>query len=203
MKEVQLECIDEYEEKDFLKDNVIDTIAACNCLVKWVIKKYFLKYKKRNFNEDMMQCGDIGIYKAYNSFKEGKGASFKTFACSCVKNEIQNFLDSYIGKKGLSKYELNNEGLISLDAPRSDTDDDLNLYNFIAIYSENKNFSNVENRLALEKAMFYLKDNERFIIERLLQGKKQNQIAKEMHLSAERVGKLKKRAFGKLKGLIN
>lgn len=40
--------------------------------------------------EDIVQEGMIGLYKAIMNFKDKKNASFKTFASTCIKNQIQS-----------------------------------------------------------------------------------------------------------------
>ena len=40
--------------------------------------------------EDITQEGMIGLYKAIINYKDDKKASFKTFASTCIKNQIQN-----------------------------------------------------------------------------------------------------------------
>lgn len=40
--------------------------------------------------EDIVQEGMIGLYKSIMNYKESRNASFKTFAGTCIKNQIQN-----------------------------------------------------------------------------------------------------------------
>lgn len=40
--------------------------------------------------EDIVQEGMIGLYKAIMNFKDKKNASFKTFATTCIRNQIQS-----------------------------------------------------------------------------------------------------------------
>lgn len=40
--------------------------------------------------EDIVQEGMIGLYKAIKNFKNTKNATFKTFASTCIKNQIQS-----------------------------------------------------------------------------------------------------------------
>jgi len=40
--------------------------------------------------EDILQEGMIGLYKAIMNFKDKKNASFKTFATTCIRNQIQS-----------------------------------------------------------------------------------------------------------------
>ncbi len=40
--------------------------------------------------EDIIQEGTIGLYKAIKHFSQQKNASFKTFAATCIKHQIQS-----------------------------------------------------------------------------------------------------------------
>ncbi len=40
--------------------------------------------------EDLVQEGMIGLYKAIKHFTEGKNASFRTFATTCIKHQLQS-----------------------------------------------------------------------------------------------------------------
>lgn len=54
--------------------------------------------------EDLVQEGMIGLYKAIKHFSEGKNASLKTFATTCIKHQLQSAvrLDSSEKNKILS-----------------------------------------------------------------------------------------------------
>lgn len=56
-------------------------------LVTSIARRYFLVGAE---NEDLIQEGMIGLYKAIQTFDESKHASFKTFASLCVKSQIQS-----------------------------------------------------------------------------------------------------------------
>ena len=54
-------------------------------LVYHVIHKY---YPSNANDEDIIQCGMLGLCKAADKWDETK-SQFSTFACSCIKNEIK------------------------------------------------------------------------------------------------------------------
>ena len=56
-------------------------------LVNQIARSYFLT---GGDIEDIVQEGMIGLYKAIMHFKEGKTASFKTFASTCIKHQVQS-----------------------------------------------------------------------------------------------------------------
>ncbi len=61
-------------------------------------QSYFLMGADR---EDIIQEGMIGLYKAIMSFQAEKEASFKTFACLCIKRQILTAVKMSARKKHL------------------------------------------------------------------------------------------------------
>lgn len=55
-------------------------------LVNKIARSYFLLGGEI---EDIVQEGMIGLYKAIKNFSQSKNASFKTFATTCIKHQIQ------------------------------------------------------------------------------------------------------------------
>lgn len=56
-------------------------------LVNKIARSYFLT---GGDIEDLVQEGMIGLFKAIKNFKQNKNTSFKTFATTCIKNQIQS-----------------------------------------------------------------------------------------------------------------
>ena len=56
-------------------------------LVNQIARSYFLTCGDM---EDIVQEGMIGLYKAVMHYKGGKSASFKTFASTCIKHQVQS-----------------------------------------------------------------------------------------------------------------
>ncbi len=65
-------------------------------------------------SEDVVQEGMIGLFKAVRSYEEGRGVAFKTFANTCMNNQII----SAIKKANRQKHRLLNESL-SFDAQKT------------------------------------------------------------------------------------
>lgn len=73
-----------------MKVNSVDveqTLDEYKPLVTSIARRYFLVGAE---NEDLIQEGMIGLYKAIQTFDETKHASFKTFASLCIKSQIQS-----------------------------------------------------------------------------------------------------------------
>lgn len=60
-------------------------------LVYFIINKY---YPERRNDEDIIQVGMIGLWKAIELFDESKGYKFSTFATTVIRNAIKQELRS-------------------------------------------------------------------------------------------------------------
>lgn len=74
-------------------------------LVHFVLNKYYPGYTK---DEDIIQCGMVGLVGAANTFDESKG-TFSTYAVRCVMNQINTELRNR--KKYKTDLSLDNEVL--------------------------------------------------------------------------------------------
>ncbi|MBO5395229.1 MAG: sigma-70 family RNA polymerase sigma factor [Clostridia bacterium] len=63
-----------------------DLLQRYKSLVNKISRSYFLLGGEI---EDIVQEGMIGLYKAIKNFSTSKNASFKTFAATCIKHQIQ------------------------------------------------------------------------------------------------------------------
>ncbi|MBI4743348.1 MAG: RNA polymerase sporulation sigma factor SigH [Actinobacteria bacterium] len=121
---------------DDLSDNEIVLIAQSgnDLAYDYLISKYksFVRLKTRSYflvgadNEDILQEGMIGLYKAIRDFRSEKNASFKAFAEICIKRQILTAiktatrrkhapLNSYISLNGtFSTDESNERALIDM-----------------------------------------------------------------------------------------
>lgn len=89
----------------------------------WLVDKYknLVRMKARAFfltgadNDDLLQEGMIGLYKAIRDYNPGKDAVFMTFASLCIGRQIRTAMTSYNRRKNspLNTY-------ISLDTPVTD-----------------------------------------------------------------------------------
>jgi len=66
------------------------------------------RYKSNNIDtDDIIQEGMIGLINAAEKFDGSKGNEFSTYACSCIKNQIVNYIRKNSGLIALPK-EVNN-----------------------------------------------------------------------------------------------
>ena len=68
--------------------------------------------------EDLIQEGMIGVFKAIRDYDEKKGASFRTFAELCIQRQI---ISAVKGASRMKHAPLNES--VSLNRPVSDGDD--------------------------------------------------------------------------------
>lgn len=69
-------------------------------------------------DEDLVQEGMIGLYKAIETYKESSQSSFSSFAYLCIKRQVQNTIRASLRKdraKINSPLSITNQGMITLD----------------------------------------------------------------------------------------
>ncbi|MBQ6899660.1 MAG: RNA polymerase sporulation sigma factor SigH [Firmicutes bacterium] len=106
-----------------------------------LIEKYkgFVKNKAKSYyiagadSEDVVQEGMIGLFKAIRGFDANKEAAFKTFADTCVNNQIM----TAIKKANRQKHQPLNESL-SLSGGVDDERPDMTVGDLIAASMDNE-----------------------------------------------------------------
>lgn len=72
----------DYKARDFL-------LVKYMGLVKYIAGSY---YASGYDNDDMSQIGMMALLSAMDSYKEGHGSLFKSFASLCINNKLKNFV---------------------------------------------------------------------------------------------------------------
>ena len=155
---------------------------------EYLINKYkgLAKVKSKTYfitggdNEDVIQEGMIGIFKAIRDFDEEKDASFRTFAELCINRQIVNAI------KGANrqKHQILNES-VSLHTGDGDGCSGEDGYH-INLASTSPD-ADPESMMLMKEIVDYLKDNDEDIFSPLesqvwremLKGKSYREIAKE------------------------
>lgn len=75
--------------------------------------------------EDLIQEGMIGLYKAIKHFVSGKNATFKTFATTCIKHQLQSAVREDLSEK--NKILSSALSLVSDKKEESDEDEDFEI----------------------------------------------------------------------------
>lgn len=162
-------------------------------LVAHIVKKYTGAAE----TDDLLSVGSIGLIKAINTYKEGKGTQLATYTARCIENEILMLLRS--GKK--------HKNTVSLTDPVG-TDKDGNELTLIdLLYEKEENvFSQVEKSIQREKFVIGLKgflSNREFTILSMRYGLEdgvalpQREVAKKLGISRSYISRIEKRAIEK------
>ncbi|MNT31188.1 RNA polymerase sporulation sigma factor SigK [Paenibacillus sp. YPG26] len=148
--------------------------------------------------EDLISIGTIGLIKAIESFRLGKGTKLATFAARCIENEILMHLRS------LKKTKKD----VSLHDPIG-TDKEGNEITLIDILGSENDDVVERVQLKMEKSKIYqnldiLDEREqevirgRFGLDQGGEERTQREIAKELGISRSYVSRIEKRALMKL-----
>lgn len=168
-------------------------------LVAHVVKKYSGAAE----TDDLLSVGSIGLIKAINTYKSGKGTQLATYTARCIENEILMLLRA-------TKKHKNN---VSLTEPVG-TDKDGNELTLIDLLSEKDDsvFSQVEKSIQREKFIKCLKSfltqREYFILSMrygLDNGVSypQREVAKKLGISRSYISRIEKRAIEKARENLN
>lgn len=152
------------------------------------------KYSGAAEQDDLMSVGSIGLIKAINTYREGKGTALATYTARCIENEILMLLRA--GKK--------HKNTISLSDPVG-FDKDGNELTVMDVVAEEENvFSDVEHSIRREKFVKLLKDilNMReYAIISMRYGLEdgvpmpQREVAKKLGISRSYISRIEKRAI--------
>lgn len=103
-----------------------DLFTKYKSLAIRIARRYFLVGQDSN---DLYQEAMIGLFKAYQSYKDNINHDFKSFATLCINRQIQSAIKSAnrLKNKALNDYiSLNNQG--GYDIKQEDKDDDEVIY---------------------------------------------------------------------------
>lgn len=152
-----------------------------------VRKKAKAMYLAGGDNDDLIQEGMIGLYKAVRDFESGREASFATFASMCINRQMITAVTASNRKKNtpLNTY-------VSFDQPaNSDEDNDMKLVDVLQTETEQdpeKLFIDKEHTAMLEKKLLSMLSRfERQVIELYMDGKDYQQIAEILGKSSKSI----------------
>ncbi|MBO5328524.1 MAG: RNA polymerase sporulation sigma factor SigK [Clostridia bacterium] len=194
------------EEKKYLQLAHNGDKNAKNILVKHnmrLVAHVVKKYSGAAETDDLMSVGSIGLIKAINTYREGKGTALATYTARCIENEILMLLRA-------SKKHKNTVSLQDTIG----TDKDGNELTLIDLLSEKEDsvFSKVEKSIQLEKIVKTLKG---FLTEReftiislrygLIDGNAlpQREVAQKLGISRSYISRIEKRAIEKARENLN
>ena len=152
-------------------------------------------------NEDVIQEGMIGIFKAIRDFDEDKDASFRTFAELCVNRQII----SAIKKANRLKHSILNE---SVSLNQNDSEGEKHRSVFEELPSSND--TDPEALMLMKEIVDYLKANDNDIFStmenkvwsEMLKGKAYKEIATTLHKTPKTVDNAMQRIKKKILGYL-
>ena len=168
-------------------------------LVAHIVKKYAGSAE----TDDLLSVGSIGLIKAINTYREGRGTQLATYTARCIENEILMLIRS--GKKHRNSVSLN-------DPVGTDKDgNELTVMDLLAEKEETV-FSRVEKSMQREKFIVLLKgilNMREYAIICMRYGlddgvpTPQREVAKKLGISRSYVSRIEKRALEKARQSLN
>lgn len=198
---VFLEPLSNEEEEDCIKRMLNNDLEARNKLIEHnlrlvahIVKKFDVK---KEFNDDLISIGTIGLIKGIDTYKDDKKTKITTYAARCIQNEILMYFRSQ--KKYAPTLSLNDPIAHDKDGQEInliDTikDDKVDLF---------KSLDLKNNVQLLDKYLKLLNKREKeIIIKRYgLNNTKemtQKEIASSLKISRSYVSRIEKRALTKM-----
>lgn len=167
-------------------------------LVNKIARSYFLT---GGDVEDLVQEGMIGLFKAIKNFKEDKNASFKTFATTCIKNQIQSAVRVASSEKNMILSTA-----LSIEQPSNfeDDEDEIEIVLPSPLPKPDEKIENKENfKQITKKIILALSHLELKILIEYLKGYNYNEIANQNKISKKSVDNALSRIKNKLSFLKN
>ncbi len=168
-------------------------------LVAHIVKKY----SQTEEADDLISVGSLGLIKAINTYKDGMGTQFSTYAAKCIENEILMLLR--VNKK--HKNDCSIDDILC-------SDEENNMVTVIDLaYDESSDVSkNVEDAVVSEKLMKLLQENltnREYEIIKMRYGLQdtpaltQREVSAKLGISRSYISRLEKKALKTLKNIMS
>lgn len=195
---------------EIMKGKTLDELyLEYRFLVKPTILKYYSRYIKSMWEDDIYSCAEIGVYeglKKINVEKIKDETSIRSAIVWSIRGCIKDFEGKMFGSKG-SKRRKGNYNTVSYNKELGDKGDNNRCYE--EIIDESNALANSEGvyfnedieieQLDLCFAISKLSKDEQYLIQRLLADANLETIGKEMGISKDKAFRIKKKVIGKLK----
>ncbi len=188
------------EEKRYLQLAHEGDKEAKNILIKHnmrLVAHIAKKYSGAAETDDLLSVGSIGLIKAINTYREGKGTQLATYTARCIENEILMLIRT--GKKHKNTVSLTEPVGVDKDG------NELTLIDLLPEREENV-FARVERQIQREKFVKLLGEilaEREFEIICMRYGLKdgcpqpQREVAKKLGISRSYISRIEKRAIEK------
>ncbi len=167
-------------------------------LVSFVARHYFLVGGDQ---DDLIQEGMIGLYKAINTYNAEKNTSFGAYAKTLIERQVINAIksDSALKNSILNQsFTLNNQGFVSYDE-----DDESSIFSIPSTKHspENLMMSSEHTKSIAKEIKKVLSDYELKVLKLYLKGLNYNDIAKQISATPKSVDNALNRIKNKLQFL--
>ena len=146
-------------------------------LVYWLIHRYYPTYSR---DEDIVQCGMIGLVRAADIYDETRG-KFSSLATTCVLNEIRLEL----------KRRRREDGVVSLDSP-GNGEENASLMSVVSGTPD----------VDVDVVFLYgstLNDREKLVLTTVARGSTPSELARQLGLTQQAVSKTYRKALKKIR----
>ena len=126
------------------------------------------KYPTFSKDEDLIQCGMVGLVKAANTYLNDKDSVFSTYACKCIQNEI---------RQELRKRKVHDVPCVSLDKTVKDTDGESCSYMDLLVGDDDIAFIDIDSFVDT------LTEREKNVFSLYQDGFSHDEISKELNIS--------------------
>ena len=169
-------------------ENLIEQVRLGNLEAQnYLLEKYrnLVSMKANKFfligaeNDDMIQEGMIGLYKAIQSFDLEKNNSFKTFANLCVERQLITAIKTSNRQKHIplnSSFSLNREAYEDDDTSLFEIIDSKVMEDPLETITKREYFESIENKIDKKLSSF-----ERQVLDRYVQGESYIDIANKLN----------------------
>lgn len=165
-------------------------------LVVKIARSYFIVGGEM---EDIVQEGMIGLYKAIKRYDDKKNASFKTFAITCIKHQIQTAIKRANTKKNAP---LSNSVSLQSFSENSDDDDFLPVNLIFQVSPDEKIINKERYKNLLEEIRKMLSEKEMKVLRLYLKGYTYKEIGKILKMPYKSIDNSLSRIKTKLRSLI-
>lgn len=186
------------EIENLLQMTIGESFKKNQRLVHFVVNKYYLSYKG-NYEEDLVQCGLIGLWDSLNSIDVARVYNEKSITNWIVwgiRTKINEFINKMFGYAGTKRRE---EEYRLTSYNKATTEDNCEMIDILS--NENgigdctENEDTIINNLDLQNAIEKLNDIQKQIIHFILKGYEQKEIADLLQISEYKVSRYKAAAF--------
>jgi RNA polymerase sigma factor (sigma-70 family) len=144
------------------------------CLVGFVYQRKFHEYSA--YQEDLIQEGFLGLWKACLNFDESRGIQFSTYAYTAIERTMMAYIDKFI---------LKHSSVVSLNSVIAEDSEGNQVYLCDSLGTEEDH----SIKYAIQDSLSKMSQKDQSILYKLMDGLTQDCIAKACHTSQPTVSR--------------